>query len=229
MFESIIGSTTADGVVYVKASLICVVASLIMGIIVAVTYVVSMRKKRTSEHFALALILVPAIVTAVILMVGSNVARAFSIAGIFALIRFRSVPGDAKDITFIFSCAAIGLANGMGYIGFAGAFTLIVCAAFIVFSTLCSRFFCDLSKQLKVVVPEDMNYTEIFDDLLEKYTKSYELERVKTTNLGSMYELTYRVYMNKDQNEKEFIDEIRCRNGNLNVSLCRRDPKSPTL
>jgi len=229
MFESIIGSTTADGVVYIKASLICVVASLIMGILVAATYVISMRKKRTSEHFALALILVPAIVTAVILMVGSNVARAFSIAGIFALIRFRSVPGDAKDITFIFSCAAIGLSNGMGYIGFAGVFTVLICVAFLVFSTLCSRFFCDLSKQLKVVVPEDMNYTEIFDDLLVKYTKSYELERVKTTNLGSMYELTYRVYMNKDQNEKEFIDEIRCRNGNLNVSLCRRDPKSPTL
>lgn len=229
MFESIIGSTTADGVVYVKASLVCVAASLIMGILVAVSYIIAMRKKRTSEHFALALILVPAIVTAVILMVGSNVARAFSIAGIFALIRFRSVPGDAKDITYIFSCAAIGLSNGMGYIGFAGVFTLIVCVAFVVFSAICSRFFCDMTKQLKIVVPEDMNYTEIFEDLLQKYTKSYELERVKTTNLGSMYELTYGVLMNEDQNEKEFIDEIRCRNGNLNVSLYRRDPKSPTL
>ena len=229
MFESIIGSTTADGVVYVKASLICVAAALLMGIVVAVTYAISMRKKRTSEHFALALVLVPAIVTAVILMVGSNVARAFSIAGIFALIRFRSVPGDAKDITFIFSCAAIGLANGMGYIGFAGAFTLIVSAAFLIFSVICTRFFSDVSKQLKIVVPEDMNYTAMFDDLMEKYTKSYELERVKTTNLGSMYELTYRVFMSKDQNEKEFIDEIRCRNGNLNVMLCKREPKSPTL
>lgn len=229
MFESIIGSTTADGVVYVKASLICVAASLIMGVIVAATYIIAMRKKRTSEHFALALILVPAIVTAVILMVGSNVARAFSIAGIFALIRFRSVPGDAKDITFIFSCAAIGLSNGMGYIGFAGAFTLLICAAFLLFGMLCSKFLGDMSKQLKIVVPEDMNYTEIFDDLFEKYTKSCELEKVKTTNLGSMYELTYCVYMNADQSEKEFIDEIRCRNGNLNVSLFRRDPKHVTL
>ncbi len=207
----------------------CVLASLIMGVIIAVTYIIVMKKKGCSEHFTLTMIILPAIVTAVILMVGSNVARAFSIAGIFALIRFRSVPGDAKDITFVFLGAAVGLANGMGYIGFAAIFTLILCAAFIIFGLICSSFFRDSSKDLKILIPEDMNYSEVFNDLLKKYTKSYELQRVKTTNLGSMYELSYQVQMNADTNEKEFIDELRCRNGNLNISICRHEEKGQQL
>lgn len=207
----------------------CVLASLIMGVVIAVTYVIVMKKRGCSEHFTLTMIVLPAIVTAVILMVGSNVARAFSIAGIFALIRFRSVPGDAKDIAFVFLAAATGLSNGMGYVGFAGAFVLIVCLSFIVFGAICANFFRDTTKQLKILIPEDMNYSEVFDDLLKKYSKSFELERIKTTNLGSMYELTYRIQEIPDCNEKEFIDEIRCRNGNLNVILCKQDPKVQQL
>lgn len=168
---------------------------------------------------ALTMCILPAIVAIVILMVGSNVARAFSIAGVFALIRFRSVPGDAKDIAFVFLAAACGLSAGMGYLTFALVFTIILCLAFVAFGQLTNKYLRDSSKELKILIPEDMNYQDAFDDLLKKYTNSSELVRVKTTNMGTMFELTYKIVTTPNYNSKEFLDAIRCRNGNLNVSI----------
>ncbi len=227
MFDSLISST--DGTVAVGESLICILVSLALGAVISVTYVLFMKKKGVSEHFTLTMVVLPAIVTAVIIMVGSNVARAFSLAGIFALIRFRSVPGDAKDIAFVFLAATVGLTNGMGYIGFGALFTLILCTAFLTFGHICQKFFKDSSKQLKILIPEDMNYQQVFDDLMKKYTQSYELERVKTTNLGSLFELTYKINVDDTYNEKEFIDELRCRNGNLNISISKTEQKTQQL
>ena len=117
----------------------------------------------------------------------------------------------------------------MGYIGFGALFTLILCTAFLTFGHICQKFFKDSSKQLKILIPEDMNYQQVFDDLMKKYTQSYELERVKTTNLGSLFELTYKINVDDTYNEKEFIDELRCRNGNLNISISKTEQKTQQL
>lgn len=162
----------------------------------------------------------PAVVTIVIMLVGSNIARAFSLAGAFALVRFRSVPGDSKDIASVFFAMSTGLATGMGYIGFAFAATGIIGVIYFVLMRSGYAVRKRTDKELKITIPEDMNYQGAFDDLFNKYTKKNSLDRIKTTNLGTLYELTYHVSMNETTNEKEFIDEIRCRNGNLNIVLC---------
>ena len=154
------------------------------------------------------------------MLVGSNIARAFSLAGAFALVRFRSVPGDSKDIASVFFAMAVGLATGMGYLGFAFAATGIIGIIYLVLMRSGYAVTKRSDKELKITIPEDMNYQGAFDDLFETYTAKSSLDRIKTTNLGTLYELTYHVSMNEDIDEKQFIDEIRCRNGNLNIVLC---------
>lgn len=229
MFESIINSSTTDGAVYVGPSIICIVAALAFGLVIAYTYAVSTAKRERSASFMLTMVILPAVTAAVILLVGSNVARAFSMAGIFALIRFRSQPGDAKDISLVFLAATVGLASGLGYLALAALIAVIICAAIILVFFGCSAIFKDNTKDLKILVPEDMNFEDKFDDLLKKYTKSYELIKVKTTNLGSMYELFYIIEMNPSLSTKEMMDEIRCRNGNLNVSVSKHETRKDTL
>ncbi len=169
------------------------------------------------------MIILPAVVTVIIMLVGSNIARAFSLAGAFSLVRFRSTPGDSKDISYVFLSMAIGLATGMGYIGFAAIVTLILCLTMILLSQLNFGVIKTIDKQLRITIPEDMNYQNVFDDLFQKYTNKSTLERVKTTNLGTLYELTYGVTMKNDNEEKEFLDELRTRNGNLNIILSLKE------
>ena len=221
MFSSIFKSS-ADGTIDIRITMICVAVALVLGIFISGTYILLTRKRNCSEHFALTLVLLPAIVAIVIIMVGSDIARAFSIAGIFTLIRFRSVPGDAKDIMFVFLAAATGLSAGMGY-------PVLICIVLFIFGKLFEGRFTDKSKTLKILIPEDMSYQGVFDDLFVKYTTSSELCRIKTTNLGTLFELQYKVCLKADCNEKEFIDDIRCRNGNLNVMLTMAEQKIQQL
>lgn len=214
MFESIFTST-ADNSINISQAAISLGASIVIGVIIAIVYMYISKKEGYQKNFIIGLLMLPAVVSVVILLVGSNVARAFSMAGAFALVRFRSAPGSAKDISIVFFTMAAGLACGLGYVTFAAVMLLLL--------ILISAFgFADRNegrKQLKIVIPESLNYNSVFDDLFDKYTSENRLNKVKTTNMGTMYELTYEIRLKNDDAEKDFIDELRVRNGNLNISV----------
>lgn len=178
-------------------------------------------KKNYSGNFAFSLAVLPAIVSVVIMVVGSDIARAISLGGVFALVRFRSVPGNSKDITNVFFAMAVGLATGMGYVGLAVVVTVVIGILYFVLNRFGFGVRRVVAKQLKITIPENLNYEGAFDDLFKEYADGCELEKVKTTNLGTLYELTYSIKMKPGINEKQFIDSLRCRNGNLNIVLCR--------
>lgn len=182
-----------------------------------------MTNGHSSKSILTTLILIPVIVQLIIMMVNGNLGVGVSVMGAFSLVRFRSVPGNGKEIVSIFSAMAIGLATGTGYIGVAVAATAVISIVLLILGFI--RFGEDDkgARQLKIIIPEDLDFTEIFDDIFEKYVKQPELEKVKTTNMGSMFELTYNIILKDAKNEKKLIDEIRCRNGNLTVTLSHRE------
>lgn len=198
---------------------ICTVASVLLGLATAASYM--FRNRRYTASFVVSLALLPLIVQIVISMVNGNIGVGVAVAGAFSLIRFRSVAGSAKEISGVFICMATGLATGMGYIGVAVLFTVIVIMLNILYSLLRFGERRCVGKELKVTIPEGLDYNGVFDDLFEEYTVSHELERVKTSSMGSLYQLTYRVTLKNDGKEKELIDNIRCRNGNLDISCGR--------
>ncbi len=227
MLESILDTTS--GMISTKEALICVGVALGMGLIISLIYIFSDRTRRISTNFAITLVILPAIVSVVIMLVGSNVARAFSMAGAFTLVRYRSVPGDSKDITSVFFVMAIGLATGLGYIKFAIVITGLIGVVYLVLMLSGYAVMKVTEKTLKITIPENLNFQGAFDDLFEEFTTKRSLERVRTTNLGSLYELTYIIMMKKDADEKKFIDELRCRNGNLNIILCNTETPKELL
>ncbi len=163
--------------------------------------------------------MLPAIISIIILLIGDNIARAFSLAGAFSLIRFRSAPGDPKDIAYVFFTLAVGLACSMGYIRYAGLFAVILGTVMLLLQKMKYASSQNTSMLLKVTVPENLNYEGLFDDILNKYTKSWEMNRVKTSDFGSLFNLFYRIEINKEYSQKTFLDELRCRNGNLDIAL----------
>ena len=199
--------------------LLSVIAALILGLIISFIYIYSDKEKKYSTSFAISLVILPAVVAVVIMLVGSNIARAFSMAGAFALVRFRSIPGDSKDISTVFYAMAVGLAAGLGFVGYAAIITLIIGAVYFVLVRAGYGKRRNGYKTLKIMVPENMSFSRAFDDLFEKYADDVKLIKVRTTNMGSLFELTYDISVKKDTDEKEFIDELRCRNGNLNILL----------
>lgn len=204
-------------------------AAVIIGLVIGITYMFACKKSGYNKEFIVGLVLLPAIVSVVIMLIGSNVARAFSMAGAFALVRFRSAPGNAKDIAVVFFAMASGLACGLGYITFAVIFTVVI---ILVLVALSITDFADKNagkKQLRITIPENLNYTHAFDGIFDNFLSSKELTKVKTTNMGTMFELTYIIEMNKDINEKEFIDSLRVVNGNLNITLGMIDTFSGVL
>ena len=205
-------------VMTVSAFLICLLAALILGVLTALVF--SFRSEH-SGNLPFALVLVPPIVTLVIMMVNGNIGAGLGVAGAFSLIRFRSAPGTARELSGLFTGTAIGLACGMGYVGIAALFFLIVAATVIALTLLRlgekSRSF----RQLKITIPENLDYDGLFDDIFETYTTSHDLIRVKTTNMGSLFELTYDLETKEGMSDKEMIDQIRMRNGNLTVLLRR--------
>ena len=219
MLEKLFGVPQQTEVINIADTLSTMLAAVVIGIIIAAVYILITEKSRRSFSFIISMIMLPAVVALVITLVGSNVARAFSIAGVFALVRFRSVPGESKDISLVFMAMAAGLSCGLGYITLAFCVLAVLAVIVVVGFKVVAVCFKDTTKQLRVLIPEDMNYSGAFDDLFKEYTKGATLEKVKTTNMGTLFELTYRIQMKPDADEKKFIDELRCRNGNLKIIL----------
>ena len=194
------------------------IIALIFGLVISLTYIAT-HKNNHQQSFAVTLTMLPVILTVIIMFVGSNVARAFSLAGTLSIIRFRSAPGDPEDIGYIFFDIAAGLACGVGLFGYGALFVAVLCLFMIVISKINFAKPKTTAKHLKKTIPENLDYEGVFDEILKKYTSDFSLTKVRTTDLGSLYELTYSVNMLKNANEKEFIDELRCRNGNLNIIL----------
>ncbi len=196
--------------------LICTAVSLVLGAIVALT---ASFRARLSKSFLLALFLIPAIVQTVIMLVNGSVGTGVAVMGAFSLVRFRSVAGSAKEIVSIFLAMAAGLATAMGYLALAVLFVCIICIAMFAASFIRLKDRDDLVRELKITIPEDLNYAHSFDDLFEKYTHSSKLLTVKTSNMGSLYKLIYNVELKNEDDMQSFIDELRCRNGNLEIAL----------
>lgn len=202
--------------------LLCIICALAIGLIHCMMY---MYKTRYTESFVVTLAVLPAIVSVVIMMVNGNVGAGVAVAGAFSLVRFRSVPGTAKEIGAIFMAMGSGLIIGMGYIIYAVIFTILVGGAGVLFSYLKlgggrNKI---LNKTIHIVIPENLDYTEIFDDLLKEYTSENELIRIKTTNMGSLFNLSYNIKLKDIKREKEFMDKLRCRNGNLEVIITKQE------
>lgn len=210
MFNSILNSSLTFESVF-----ICMISSLVLGLIISLVH---MQSERYSKNFIIVLALLPLLVQVVIMMVNGNLGTSVAILGAFSLIRFRSMPGTSRELLSIFFAMAIGLSTGMGQIIFAFVFTILTSIMILTFTKTKFGERKIKNKVLKIVVPEDLDYTTIFDDTLDNYTHNHLLIKSKTTNMGSLFELTYLVNL-KDINEKEFMDEIRCKNGNLLVML----------
>lgn len=199
--------------------LIVIATAIVLGLVISLTYIKTHKKEGYVPSFTVTLIMLPVIIAIIILLVGNNVARAFSLAGAFSIIRFRSAPGDPKDLSYVFFTLAVGLATGMGFVGYAVIFTIILCLLMIIIEV--TKFAVPKSKalELKITVPENLNYEGIFDEILNKYTISWNLSRVRTRDFVALFELRYKLNVKQECDTKKFIDELRCRNGNLNISL----------
>ena len=220
LFKGIFDSSTAS-VISVSDFLLCIGISLALGIVMALSYTF---KTRYTKSFLLTLAVLPAVVCVVIMMVNGNVGTGVAVAGAFSLVRFRSAPGTAKEITMVFMAMGSGLIAGMGYLGYAILYTIVLCIVFMVYNVLNIGEKRILNyKTMTVTIPEDLNYTEVFDDILCKYTTAHELKKVKTTNMGSMFRLTYDISLKDRTLEKEMIDAIRVRNGNLEISISNEE------
>ncbi len=217
LFNNILTNASTDLSVY--SALITMLVAVILGAVIAFTYYKTQEEENFQRSIAITLLMLPIILSVIILFIGSNIARAFSLAGTLSIIRFRSAPGDPKDIGFIFFDIAAGLACGVGLYGYGAVFVLILCI--ILYISEKYRWFerKTVQKHLKITIPEDLNYQGAFDDVLSKYTKRYSLEKIKTTDLGSLFEVCYNVTMEQGLNEQEFLNELRCRNGNLSIIL----------
>lgn len=221
MFDTVFTGTMSPSDLSINAIsvLISIVLALLLGLVMSLTYLVSTPRHQRSSSFVLSLIVLPSLVAVVIILIGGSIARAFTTAGIFTLIKFRSVPGDSRDLSYIFLSMAVGLSLGLGYLTLAAVITVVICAVMLIIN----KFFINKSRQrgkkLRITIPEDLNYDGVFDEVFSKYTAHHELIRVKTTNMGTMLELHYDIVLKSGISEKEFIDELRLRNGNLTIQL----------
>jgi len=216
MFEitSILGSTFT-----VLSLAIVLGVAFILGVALSLTYMFINRKTIISKGFALTMIVLPIVISAIILLVQDSWARAFSLAGTFAIIRFRTTQSNPKDLVLVFATLAIGLACGSGYILVGVILVVTLCVILIVLNLLHFGESRTPKMRLKVTIPEDLNYVGVFDEVMNKYTVTNQLVRVKSTNFGTMFDLTFDIVFKKDVNEKEFIDSLREVNGNLTVVL----------
>lgn len=199
-------------------------SSIIIGLVISLVYLFTHKKEGYSQAFCVALILLAPIVGLVILLIGNNVARAFSLAGAFALIRFRSAPGDPKDIAFVFLSVVMGLACGMGYWLYAAIATVVICLVIIILHLTNYAGKKGDVYTLKITVPETLNYVGAFDETLNKYTNSFKLARVKSVDFGALFELSFTVELKDDKQMREMLDDLRAMNGNLKIMLSTEAP-----
>ena len=217
LFTSVLGTTESAMTTVTSAGFLwCTIASIVLGLVCALIY---MYKHNYSKNFVVTLALLPVIVQMVITLVNGNLGAGVAVMGVFNLVRFRSIPGSAKDIGSVFLAMAIALATGMGYIGVAAILTVVVGIFNIIYVTTPFGTPRAPKKQLKITVPEDLEFEGVFDEVLGNYTATYELQNVSTSNMGSLYQLEYSVSMKDDGLEKRMIDELRCLNGNLKIML----------
>jgi len=216
MLESIFTTTTAS--ISLQNCLICMGVAIALGIFISMTHKIT---SKTTPNFLLTLCVLPVLVFTVILLVNGNLGTSLAVAGVFGLIKFRSRQGSSKEILSVFWAVAVGLALGMGYVVFSVILTLLVAVLVLIIHMFLNKNLNELEKKLKIVMPENLDYNEVFEEIIHQYTEKAELVKVKTTNMGSMFELTYMVNLKKGINEKELIDEIRVRNGNMLVMLER--------
>ncbi len=196
--------------------------SLGLGLLLTLAYTV---KTRYTKGFVATIALLPAIVCAIIMVVNGNIGAGVAVAGVFSLVRFRSVPGTAREIGVLFLAMGAGLITGMGQFLYAALFTVILAAAMMLFNHVdfgekkdAARY-----KVMNITIPEDLDYSGVFDDIFASYTDDCDLIQVKSTNMGSMFRLTYNLTLSNPEKEKEMIDQLRCRNGNLEISVSRQD------
>lgn len=215
MFTSIIDST---GSMTIPNVLLLTTCSILFGLMLAFTY---MSKGNYTKSFAITLVILPAVVQIVIMMVNGSIGTGVAIAGAFGLVRFRSQPANAKEISVIFLAMAIGLTNAMGNLTYALFITVLFCILLFILDHSKFGETKRKTREIKITIPENLDYTDVFDDLFDKYLKNVSLERVRTTNMGSMFELTYMAEFSSEARQKEFIDAVRCRNGNLTVLVAR--------
>ena len=210
--------TDLTPVIAVEDFLICVGVALVLGVLIALVH---SFKSRYSKSFVMTVAVLPAVVCVVIMMVNGNIGAGVAVAGAFSLVRFRSAPGSAREIATIFLSMGSGLVCGMGYIGYAVLFTVIIGGFMMLISAVGfgDRKKASREKTLKITIPEDLEFSGLFDDVFEEYTKSHVQTSVKTAAMGSLYKIKYDIVLKDISKEKEFIDELRCRNGNLEVSL----------
>ncbi|MCM1283237.1 MAG: DUF4956 domain-containing protein [Muribaculaceae bacterium] len=220
LFQSVFTNTAAS--LRVPQFLLSIGVSLVIGILLSLVYT---YKSHHTKSFVVTLALLPAVVCMIIMMVNGNVGTGVAVAGAFSLVRFRSVPGTAREIGTIFLAMGAGLATGMGYLGYALLFTVIVALAMLLLTALGfgGKKSQDAEKTLRITIPEDLNYSEVFDDIFAQYTCRWEMASAKTTNMGSLFKLCYRITLKDSAKEKEFIDALRCRNGNLEISIAREE------
>lgn len=207
-------------VINISDFLLCICFSLLLGVIISMCY---MYKTNYTQSFVVTLAMLPAVVCVVIMMVNGNVGAGVAVAGAFSLVRFRSAAGSAKEICTLFFAMGAGLITGMGYLGFALLFTVILCIMFMLYNKMDYglRKNADRFKTIRITIPEDLDYMGVFDDIFAEYLSSSELVNVKTTNMGSMFKLTYDAVMKDSAREKEMIDKLRCRNGNLEIIVSK--------
>lgn len=219
MLETIFSSTATSSTITLSSALLTIAVSFVLGIAISWTYMKTGDKNGYSQGFSLTLIIVPTVIAIIVLLIGSNIARAFSLAGTFSLIKFRSAPGDPKDIAYVLFTMAAGLACGVGYFGYALLFTVFLCLLMFILKMVNFGASKATQKLLKITIPEDLDYEGTFDDIFARFTSAHQLIKVKTTDLGSLYQLVYTVMMDQETSQKAFLDELRCRNGNLNITL----------
>lgn len=225
LFNSLFDSVSE--VIPVYQFLLCIGVSLLIGLILAKAYT---YKTRYHVNFVRTLAILPAVVCVVIMMVNGNVGTGVAVAGAFSLVRFRSVPGSAKDIGAIFIAMGAGLMCGMGYLGYAVLFSLVLSAIMMLYVYVQLWEVKEIKhKTLVMTIPEDINYTNAFDDIFKQYSENYALTQVKTTNMGSLFKLTYQLELKDVSQEKEMIDALRCRNGNLEIMMMNQENNQMNL
>lgn len=211
-------STSVISEITPREFFLCVGAALVIGFLISLIYIITHRKEGYSQSYVMTMIMLPTIVSLILLLINTT-AGALSLAGAFTLVRFRSVPGDPKDIAYIFFAMASGVSCGIGYIGFGIVFFVILGIVMFILSEVNFGGCKKNHMTLKITIPENLDYQGVFDPVLSKYTEFYKLRRVKTTNFGTLFELVYSVDVNENINQKKFIDELRALNGNMNINL----------
>ncbi len=220
-------TTTTTTSVELLSLLVSVAVAIALGFVLALVYCF---KSRHTKSFVMTLAILPAIVCVVIAMVNGNVGAGVAVAGAFSLVRFRSAPGSARDIAFIFLAMCIGLVAGMGYLLCAAVVTAVLCLVILVYQSLRVGPLGDSAdRSIRITVPEDLDFGDLFDEVLYKYTTYFELVSVKTTNMGSLYRLVYNVGLRDLSQQKALIDELRCRNGNLEIAIAHQEADNGEL